>query len=188
MVGVKSSSTDDAKDVVLAHDQVRLVVDLDFGASVVRNENFVSLLHGQIDFLAVVVDFTGAKSDDFAFLRFFLCGIGNNDPAFFHFLLFNRLHQHPISKRFYIDCCHMFYCLLLVFGLTRRPFISNGRRQNGFVYFFLSSSTTSNSASTTSPSPPRLPAPSSAPGRAPASGPGCGPAWGPGAAWAEACL
>src|SRR5438067_5927935 len=171
MVGVESSSTDDAEDVVLAHDQVRLVVDLDFRAAVFRNENFVSFLHGEIDFLAVVVDFTGAKSDDFAFLRFFLCGIGNNNPALFYFLLFNRLHQHPISKRFYIDCCHMFYCLLLVFG-----------------YFFLSSSTTSNSASTTSPSPPRLPAPSSAPGRAPASGPGCGPAWPPGAAWAEACL
>src|SRR5207247_6054152 len=100
MVGVKSSSTDDAKDVVLAHDQVRLVVDLDFGTAVFRNENFVSFLHGEIDFLAVVVDFTGAKSDDFALLRFFLRGIGNNDPALFHFLLFNRMHYYSLSERF----------------------------------------------------------------------------------------
>src|SRR5881275_3489083 len=83
MVGVESSSTDDAEDVVLAHDQVRLVVDLDFRAAVFRNENLVSFLHGEIDLLAVVVDFTGPKSDDFALLRFFLRGIGNNDPPFF---------------------------------------------------------------------------------------------------------
>src|SRR6266403_1546525 len=182
MVGVESSSTDDAEDVVLAHDQVRLIVDLDFCAAVFRNENLVPFLHGEIDFLAVVVDFTGTKSDDFALLRFFLCGIGNNDPALFHFLLFNRLHQHPVPERFYINCCHRFISFCF-FWVEPAPFISNGRRQIVFVYFFLSSSTTSNSASTTSPSP-GLPAPSSAPGRAPASGPGCGPACAPAA---DAC-
>src|SRR6266446_7335222 len=183
MVGVESSSTDDAEDVVLAHDQVRLVVDLDFGAAVFRNENFVSFLNGEIDLLAVVVDFTGAKSDDFAFLRFFLCGIGDNDPALFYFLLFNRLHQHPISKRFYINCCHRCSLYSFVFWLCRRLSILRQSSADCFRYFFLSSSTTSNSASTTSPSPPpRLPAPCSAPGRAPASGPGCGPACAPGPA------
>src|SRR5882724_12622253 len=100
--------TDDAEDVVLAHDQVGFVFDLDFGAAVFRDQHLVTFLHGEIDFLAVVVDFTGAKSDDFALLRFFLCGIGNNNPALFYFLLFNRLHQHPISERFHIDCCHRF--------------------------------------------------------------------------------
>src|SRR5207244_8221885 len=52
------------------------------------------------------------------------------------------------------------------------------------AYFFLFSSTTSNSASTTSPS--RLPAPSSLPPCGCASGSGCGPGRGP--ACAEACL
>src|SRR6266576_1151652 len=160
MVGVESSSTDNAEDVVLTHDQVRLVVDLDFGAAVFRNENLVSFLHGEIDFLAVVVDFTGAKSDDFALLRFFLCGVGNNDPAFFYFLLFNRLHQHPISERFYINCCHRCCLYSFVFWLCRR------------LWFLRLPS-------------PGLPAPCSAPGRAPASGPGCGPACAP---CAEACL
>src|SRR5438552_5962323 len=161
MVGVKSSSTDNAKDVVLAHDQVRLVVDLDFGPAVFRNENLVSFLDGEIDFLAVVVDFTGAKSDDFALLRFFLCGIGNNNPAFFHFLLFNRLHQHPVPERFYINCCHRFisFCFFWVEPATVDLATIVGKL---FRYFFLSSSTTSNSASTTSPSP-RLPAPCSVP-------------------------
>src|SRR6266567_2544074 len=185
MVGVESSSTDDAEDVVLAHDQVRLVVDLDFGAAVFRNENFVSFLDGEIDFLSVVVDFTGAKSDDFAFLRFFLCGIGDDDPALFYFLLFNRLHQHPISERFYINCCHRCCLYSFVFWLCRRLSILRQSSANFFRYFFLSSSTTSNSASTTAPSP-RLPPPSSAGPRVPASGPGCGPACAP--APADACL
>src|SRR5713226_4635873 len=101
--------TDDAEDVVLAHDQVRLIVDLDFSAAIFRNENFVAFFHGEIDFLALVVDFTGAESDDFALLRFFFRGIGNNDPAFFCLLLLNRLHEHPITERFYMNCCHRFY-------------------------------------------------------------------------------
>src|SRR6266699_4616102 len=185
MVGVESSSTDDAEDIVLAHDQVGVVVDLDFGAAVFRNDNFVSFLDGEIDFLSVVVDFTGAKSDDFAFLRFFLCGIGDDDPALLYFLLFNRLHQHPISERFYINCCHRCCLYSFVFWLCRRLSILRQPPANFFRYFFLSSSTTSNSASTTSPSP-RLPPPSSAGPRVPASGPGCGPACAP--APADACL
>src|SRR2546429_7239335 len=188
MVGVESSSTDNSEDGGLTHDQVRLVVDLDFGGAVFRNENLGSFLHGEIDFLAVVVDFTGAKSDDFAFLRFFLCGIGDDDPALLYFLLFNRLHQHPISERFYINCCHRCCLYSFVFWLCRRLSILRQPSADCFRYFFLSSSTTSNSASTTSPSPPRLPAPCSAPGRAPASGPGCGPPPWAGPGPADACL
>jgi hypothetical protein len=36
-------------------------------------------------------------------LWFFLGGIGDNDPAFFYFLLFERLHEHPVSKRPYVN-------------------------------------------------------------------------------------
>src|SRR5207302_969965 len=42
-------------------------------------------------------------------------GIGNNDAALFYFPLFNRLHQHPISERSYINCCHTLSSLLLLF-------------------------------------------------------------------------
>jgi hypothetical protein len=48
-------------------------------------------------------------------LWFFLGGIGDDDPAFFHFLLFNRLHQHPISERSYVNCCHKLLLSLLWF-------------------------------------------------------------------------
>src|SRR5438477_2110274 len=168
----------DSEDVVLAHDQECIAFDFDFGAAVFRNENLVPFLHGEIDFLALFVHLTGAESDYFAFLRFFFRSIGNDDPAFFCFLLFERLHQHPISERFYVYSCHKLInsFLVLVFGLRRRLSMLQLPPPNCFSYFFLSSSTTSNSASTTSPSaPPRLPAPCSVPGRPPASGPGCGP-------------
>src|SRR5204863_8059481 len=85
-------STDNAEDIVLAHDQVSIAVDLDFSAAVFRDQHLVAGFNGEIDFLALVVNFTGAKSDDFAFLRFFLRGIRDNDAALLYFSLFNRLH------------------------------------------------------------------------------------------------
>src|SRR6202030_37064 len=145
------SLSDDTEDVVLAHDQESFAIDFDFGAAVFRNEDLVPFLHGEIHLLALFVDLTGAESDHFTFLRFFFRSIGNDDPAFFCFLLFERLHQHPISERFYVNACHkLVWFLFFVFGLSRR---SGSSRTVGklFGYFFLSSSTTSNSASTTSP-------------------------------------
>src|SRR6266404_6112653 len=182
--------SDDAEDVVLAHDQELFAVDFDFGAAVFRNEDLVPFLHGEIHFLALFVHLTGAESDHFAFLRFFFRSVGNDDPAFFCFLLFERLHQHPISERFYVNSCHKLISsfLVFVFGLSRRLSMLQQSPANCFGYFFLSSSTTSNSASTTSPSR-RAPSPCGCePGRDCVSGPGCGPACAP-ALWpAEACL
>src|SRR5438876_1217529 len=158
------SLSDDAEDVVLAHDQESFAVDFDFGAAVFRNEDLVPFLHGEIHLFALFVHLTGAESDHFAFLRFFFRSIGNDDPAFFCFLLFERLHQHPISERFYVHSCHKLINSFLVFcfWLSRRPRKLSGPPANCFGYFFLSSSTTSNSASTTSPSR-RAPSPCESP-------------------------
>src|SRR5438105_3799184 len=57
--------TDDAEDVVLAHDQVRLIVDLDFSAAVFRDQHLVAFFHGEIDLLAFFVHLARAESDDF---------------------------------------------------------------------------------------------------------------------------
>src|SRR5438132_2306040 len=149
-----SGLSDDAEDVVLAHDQESFPVDFDFGAAVFRNEDLVPFLHGEIHLFALFVHLTGAESDHFAFLRFFFRSIGNDDPAFFCFLLFERLHQHPISERFYVHSCHKLINSFLVFcfWLMRRPRKLSRPPAHCFGYFFLSWPTTSNSASTTSPS------------------------------------
>src|SRR5437867_12254030 len=113
--------SDDAEDVVLAHDQVILIVDFNFGAAVFRDQHLVALFYREIDFLAVFIDFARAKSNDLPLLWFFLGGIGDDDPALFHFLLFERLHQHPISERSYVNCCHRFFFTPFgLFGLSRR--------------------------------------------------------------------
>src|ERR1044071_5738858 len=75
--------TNDAEDVVLAHDQVGLAVHLDLGAAVFGDEDLVTLLHGELDLLAVVVHLAGAESDDAALLRLLLGGIWDNDAALF---------------------------------------------------------------------------------------------------------
>src|SRR6266508_4246753 len=93
-----------------------------FGAAVFRDQHLVALLDREIDFLSIVIDFAGAQSDHFPLLWFFLGGIGDDDPAFFHFLLFDRLHQHPVSERFYVNCCHKLL-LLLWFCFVVKPAI-----------------------------------------------------------------
>src|SRR5207244_8856770 len=90
-------STDDAEDIVLAHDQVSIAVDLDFSAAVFRDQHLVAGFYGEIDFLALVVNFTGAKIDDFSFLRFFLHGIRSTDDAVLYFSLFYRLNSHLLT-------------------------------------------------------------------------------------------
>ena len=80
---MRDELADDAEDIVLAHDQIGLTVQFDFGAAVFGDEHVVALLDCELNFLAVVVDFAGAESDDVAFLRFFLGGIGNDDAALF---------------------------------------------------------------------------------------------------------
>src|SRR6266404_3492669 len=68
--------SDDAEDVVLAHDQELFAIDFDFGAAVFRNQHLVPFLHGEIHLLALFVHLTGAESDHFAFLWFFFFVFG----------------------------------------------------------------------------------------------------------------
>src|SRR5438093_4435845 len=129
--------SDDAEDVVLAHDQVILIVDFDFGAAVFRDQHLVALFHREIDFLSVFIDFSGAKRDHFPLLWFFLGGIGDDDPAFFCFLLFERLHQHPISEWFYVNCCHKLFTPSVVFLVVKPMTADRAATTNKLFRLFL---------------------------------------------------
>src|SRR5580693_9112494 len=53
--------SDDAEDVVLAHDQIVVAIDLDLGTAILRDQHLVSDLDVEIYLLTVVVEFAGAE-------------------------------------------------------------------------------------------------------------------------------
>jgi len=76
-----------------------LAVDLHFGAGPLAEQDAVTLLHVQGVDLAVVVADAGADGDDFALLRLFLDGVGDDDPALGLLFFFNALDQDAVAER-----------------------------------------------------------------------------------------
>src|ERR1700730_8315399 len=105
---VRSSSklSNDSEDIVLAHNQVVLTVNLDLGAAVFGEEDFVADFDVEFDLLAIVVELASTDGCDSAFLRLLFRRVGNDDVSLLDFFLFERLNQHAIAERFHIDC-HM---------------------------------------------------------------------------------
>src|SRR5207253_11274942 len=83
---------ENGEDVVLAHDQVLLVVDLHLGAGVLPEQDLVPGLHVERDLLALVGDFAVADGDHLGLLGLLLGRVRDNDPALFDFLLLEPLH------------------------------------------------------------------------------------------------
>ena len=82
---------DHAQDVAFLHDQEVLTVDLDLGARPLAEQDLVALLDVEGLDLAAVIAGAGTDGDDFAFLRLFLGGVGNDDPALGLFFFFDKL-------------------------------------------------------------------------------------------------
>src|SRR5690349_14872331 len=74
-------SGDDPEDVAFLHDDEVLTVDLHLGAGPLAEQDLVAGLDVERRDLALVVLGAAADGDDFAFLRLFLGGVGNDDPA-----------------------------------------------------------------------------------------------------------
>src|ERR1700720_1232393 len=91
-------------DVVLAHDQVVLTVDLDLAAAIFGEGDFVADCDIQFDLLAIVVELGSADGNDGPLLRLLFRHIGNDDISLLDFFLFERLNQHAIAERLHIDC------------------------------------------------------------------------------------
>ena len=78
-------------DVVLAHDQVVLTVDLDLGAAIFGEEDFVADFDIEFDLLAIVVELASTEGNDGPFLRLLFRRVGNDDISLLDFFLFERL-------------------------------------------------------------------------------------------------
>ena len=74
-------------------------------------EHDVSDANFKRDFVAVVISFAGAQCDDFAFLRFFFRGIGNDDSALFPLSFLGRFHEHAVTKGLDFEFSH---CVFVV--------------------------------------------------------------------------
>jgi hypothetical protein len=89
----------DGEDLVLAHDGVLGVVDLDVGSRVLADEHDVAGLHRHGHALALVIEFALADGDDFRFLRLFLGGVRNDDAATDLLGGLDPLQKDPVIKR-----------------------------------------------------------------------------------------
>ena len=72
---------DDAQNVGFLQDQQVFAVDLDFRAAPLAEQDAVAGLDVESDGFALVIAGARADSDDFAFLRLFLGGVGDDDAT-----------------------------------------------------------------------------------------------------------
>src|SRR5579872_6219635 len=90
---------DDAKDVALLHDEQFLAVDLDLGAGPFAEEDMVTGFHIEGDEFALLVAGTGTGGNNLAFLRLFLCGVGNDDAPGGVLRGINSTHDDTVVQR-----------------------------------------------------------------------------------------
>src|SRR5260221_3941054 len=127
-----------AEDVFLAHDEIIFAINLDLRAAILADQHAITFLHRERDELAVIVTFACAQSDHFALLGFFLCGVGNDDPALFHFFLVGGLYQHPIAQWFYVHVSPHSFLVVRRIGASPLLLLDDGqasRPSNKFTSF-----------------------------------------------------
>src|SRR5690348_2753373 len=90
---------ENSEDVVLAHDQILLVVDLHLGAGILPEQDLVAGLHIERDLLTLVGDLAIADGDHLALLGLLLGRVRDNDPALLDLSLLEPLHQNPVVQR-----------------------------------------------------------------------------------------
>src|SRR5512133_4132890 len=90
---------DHAEDVLLAHDEVLLAVDLALGAAVLREEDAVAGLHVERPDLAVLQHLAVADGDHLALDRLLLRRVGDDDAALRLLLLLHALHDDAVLQR-----------------------------------------------------------------------------------------
>src|SRR6476661_7041848 len=96
---VSSGSADNPEDVAFLHDDEVFTVDLDLGARPFAEQDLVAGLDVERRQLALFALGAGADGDDFAFLRLFLGGVGNNDPARGLLVSLDTADEDAIMKR-----------------------------------------------------------------------------------------
>src|SRR5262245_56630599 len=97
-------SFDDAEDVLLAHDQMFLAINVDFSTGIFSEKHAIIYLYIQRSDLTIVTDFSLAHRNDLSLLGLFLGGIGNDDSTLAFFLFLDALDDDPVLQRLDIHC------------------------------------------------------------------------------------
>src|SRR5579862_2716369 len=93
------SAFEHAQYFVLAHDHILCAVDLNVGTGVFAEQNAITGLNVERNDLTLVVALAVAYSNDFAFLRLFLGGIGNVKTANLVYIGIDPFDHDPVVKR-----------------------------------------------------------------------------------------
>src|SRR5436853_5757253 len=93
------ASANNAQNVAFLHDDEILTVDLHLGARPFAEQDLVAGLDIERRDLALVGLGAAADCDDFAFLRLFLGGVGDDDPARGFFLGLDTADEDSVMKR-----------------------------------------------------------------------------------------
>src|SRR5437660_8611982 len=96
--GSRPSLLENGEDVVLAHDQILLVVDLHLGAGVLPEQDLVPGLHIERDLLALIGDLAVTYGDHLTLLGLLLRRVRDDDPTLLDLFLLEPLHQKPIVQ------------------------------------------------------------------------------------------
>src|SRR5580698_611139 len=88
-----------AQDVALLHDQEIFAVELDLAARPLAEQDAIADRDVERMHLASIVAGARAAGQDFAFLRLFLRGVGNDDPALGLCFLLDAADEDAIAKR-----------------------------------------------------------------------------------------
>lgn len=96
-VNLRSILFENCQNVRLGHDEIFLSIILELGTAILGVENFVADFHIHLDRLAVIIDPSWTYGNNFTFLWFFLCRVGDNDSAgAFRFSSIGRLYENPV--------------------------------------------------------------------------------------------
>src|SRR3970040_1674762 len=90
---------DDGKDVLLADDEVLLVVQLELRARVLREEDLLALLHVHRVALALVVARARPEGDNHPLLGLLLGRVRKDDAALGHLLALEGLDHDTVAER-----------------------------------------------------------------------------------------
>ena len=94
----RRNALDNAHDVGLVHDKELFAIELHFRPRPFSEQNAIAGLHVERSHRSVFGSRPTAGGDDFTFLRFFLCGIGNDDPSRAAVFAFHPPHQHAVMQ------------------------------------------------------------------------------------------